>query len=108
MSTRGDVPPDVAGPRRPVADLERPADRPPDLVGQPGDGRLDAGPGLEQLARDVGLGRVQDGHDRGRQVIGVDEVAGLLAVAVDLIGSPARAARSQAATTLRLWSEYGP
>ena len=55
------------------------------------------------------LRRVEGGDDRGRQVVDVDEVAGLLRrPRGSSIGSPASAARSQAATTLRLWSEYGP
>ena len=92
-----------------VADLERAADGRPTAAASCVDGRLDPGPDLEQLAGDGVLGRVEGGAHGAGEVLDEDEVAGLLAVAVDLdrLAAP-RAARSQAATTLRLWSEHGP
>ena len=56
--------------------------------GQLDDRRFDARAGLEDLSGDAFPGRVEGGTDRLRQVVREDEIARLVAVAVDGDGPP--------------------
>ena len=64
-------------------DVDRPAERRFHRRRQRVDRRLHPGPGLEDLARDGIFGCVDRGRDGGGQIAGIDEVPGLLAIAVD-------------------------